>query len=205
MLYVPAKLGYGKRGAGGRIPGGATLIFDLELISFQEADGFFWKLGMPSLDEELFLGIKLWMIVLAGLGWIAYSVFFGGSGRGKTVVASHILVKDEALAKKLKEELASGAEFAELAKQHSTCPSGKNSGGNLGLFGPGQMVKEFDAVCWTAPVGEVQGPVKTQFGFHLIKVTDREIPDDWVDKEDKENKEIQKPANVSKGKDKKSN
>ena len=61
---------------------------------------------------------------------------------------------------------------AELAQQHSTCPSGKQ-GGDLGEFGPGQMVKEFDEVVFSAPLNEVQGPVKTQFGYHLLEVTSR--------------------------------
>ena len=65
-----------------------------------------------------------------------------------------------------------GADFADLAKQHSSCPSGK-SGGNLGEFGPGQMVKEFDTVVFNEAVGEVHGPVKTQFGYHLLEVTSR--------------------------------
>ena len=64
------------------------------------------------------------------------------------------------------------ADFADVAKQHSKCPSGK-SGGDLGTFGPGAMVKEFDEVVFSAPVNEVQGPVKTQFGYHLLEVTSR--------------------------------
>ncbi len=86
--------------------------------------------------------------------------------------ARHILVKTEEECNNLKTEIENGAEFDDLAKQHSQCPSGKQ-GGDLGEFGPGQMVKEFDAVVFSAPVGEVQGPVETQFGFHLLEVTDR--------------------------------
>jgi len=86
--------------------------------------------------------------------------------------ARHILVSTEAECQELKDKIASGGEFASLAKEHSSCPSGKD-GGNLGTFGPGQMVKEFDQVVFSAPVGEVQGPVKTQFGYHLIEVTNR--------------------------------
>jgi len=62
--------------------------------------------------------------------------------------------------------------MADLAKQHSSCPSG-NSGGDLGSFGPGMMVPEFDAVCFNEEVGVVHGPVKTQFGYHLLEVTER--------------------------------
>ena len=72
----------------------------------------------------------------------------------------------------LKTDIENGAEFAQLAQQHSLCPSGKQ-GGELGEFGRGQMVKEFDTVVFSAPVGEVQGPVKTQFGYHLVEVTKR--------------------------------
>lgn len=86
--------------------------------------------------------------------------------------ARHILVSTEEQCKDLKEQIANGADFAELAQQHSSCPSGKQ-GGALGTFGPGQMVKEFDEVVFSAPVGEVQGPVKTQFGYHLVEVTMR--------------------------------
>ena len=68
--------------------------------------------------------------------------------------------------------MKSGADFATLALAHSSCPS-KNSGGDLGEFGPGEMVPEFDKVVFSAPVGEVQGPVKTQFGYHLLEVTER--------------------------------
>ena len=86
--------------------------------------------------------------------------------------ARHILVADESHCLSIKEEIANGADFGEQAKKHSQCPSGKK-GGDLGRFGPGQMVKEFDTVVFSAPVGEVQGPVKTQFGYHLLEVTER--------------------------------
>ena len=86
--------------------------------------------------------------------------------------ARHILVDSEEQCSSLKQQISDGAEFADLAKQHSSCPSGKQ-GGDLGEFGPGQMVPEFDKVVFSAPVGEVQGPVKTQFGYHLLEVTAR--------------------------------
>ena len=89
-----------------------------------------------------------------------------------SAAARHILVATEADCADLKKQIAEGADFAELAKVHSTCPSGAE-GGALGTFGPGQMVREFDEVVFSAPVGEVQGPVKTQFGFHLVEVTHR--------------------------------
>jgi peptidyl-prolyl cis-trans isomerase C len=82
--------------------------------------------------------------------------------------ALHILVKTREEAEKLKQQLAKGADFGKLAKQHSLCPSGKK-GGDLGEFRQGQMVKAFDDAVFKGPVLAVQGPVKTQFGFHLIK------------------------------------
>ncbi len=86
--------------------------------------------------------------------------------------ARHILVKTENACIDLKTEIEGGADFAKVAEKHSDCPSGK-SGGALGEFSPGQMVKEFDDVVFTGEVGKVLGPVKTQFGYHLIEVTDR--------------------------------
>ena len=86
--------------------------------------------------------------------------------------ASHILMKDEDTLNAVKAEIDAGASFADKAKEHSTCPSGK-SGGSLGEFGPGQMVPEFDAVIWTADLDKVTDCVKTQFGYHLIIVTKR--------------------------------
>lgn len=86
--------------------------------------------------------------------------------------ARHILVDNEELCNDLKTQIQGGADFGALAKEHSRCPSGQ-SGGDLGTFGPGAMVKEFDEVVFSAPVNEVQGPVKTQFGYHLLEVTKR--------------------------------
>lgn len=86
--------------------------------------------------------------------------------------ARHILVDSEQTAADLKTQIERGADFAELARQHSSCPSGRR-GGDLGEFGPGMMVPEFDKVVFSADVGEVQGPVQTQFGYHLIEVTSR--------------------------------
>lgn len=86
--------------------------------------------------------------------------------------ARHILVNSEEQCQQLKDEIAAGADFAELAKKHSSCPSGAQ-GGDLGEFGPGMMVKEFDEVVFSAEVNQVQGPVKTQFGYHLLEVTSR--------------------------------
>lgn len=87
--------------------------------------------------------------------------------------ARHILVDNEEQCESLKKQIEEGADFAEVAKDNSSCPSGRN-GGDLGEFGPGQMVKEFDEVVFSAELNTVQGPVKTQFGYHLLEVTSRE-------------------------------
>ncbi|HFJ9439105.1 peptidylprolyl isomerase PrsA [Bacillus sp. BLCC-B18] len=92
------------------------------------------------------------------------------------IKASHILVKDEATAKKVKEELGQGKSFEELAKQYSEDTS-KEKGGDLGFFGPGKMVKEFEDAAYKLKKDEVSEPVKTQFGYHIIKVTDIKEPE----------------------------
>ena len=86
--------------------------------------------------------------------------------------ARHILVDTEEKCNELKAEIEAGADFADIAQQHSNCPSGSR-GGDLGEFGPGMMVPEFDKVVFSADVNTVQGPVKTQFGYHLLEVTNR--------------------------------
>lgn len=86
--------------------------------------------------------------------------------------ARHILVETEQACVDLKKQIEDGADFAELAKANSKCPSGQQ-GGDLGQFGPGMMVPEFDKVVFSADVGSVEGPVKTAFGYHLLQVTER--------------------------------
>lgn len=87
--------------------------------------------------------------------------------------ARHILVSTEDECQTLKGRIEAGEDFADVAREHSSCPS-KAQGGDLGQFGPGMMVKEFDEVVFSADVNTLQGPVKTQFGFHLLEVTSRE-------------------------------
>ena len=87
--------------------------------------------------------------------------------------ARHILVKTREEAEKLKQRIAKGEDFGKLAKKHSECKSGKR-GGDLGEFRPGQMVKAFDNVVFKKEVLKVHGPVKTQFGFHLIETIYRQ-------------------------------
>ena len=89
-----------------------------------------------------------------------------------TASARHILVDDLSKCQELKDQIQSGADFAVLAKEHSLCPSGQQ-GGDLGSFSEGQMVKEFNDVVFSEAVGVVHGPVQTQFGYHLIEVTER--------------------------------
>lgn len=86
--------------------------------------------------------------------------------------ARHLLVSTEEQCLALKAEIEGGTDFATVAKQHSSCPSGK-SGGDLGTFGRGQMVPEFDQVVFNGDLGVVHGPVKTQFGYHLLEITSR--------------------------------
>jgi peptidyl-prolyl cis-trans isomerase C len=89
--------------------------------------------------------------------------------------AHHILVKEEDEAKKILAQLKEDPEkFEAIAREKSTCPSGKSSGGDLGMFGEGQMVPEFDKACKEAEIGKIIGPVKTQFGYHIIRVNERQ-------------------------------
>ncbi|MDG4656743.1 peptidylprolyl isomerase PrsA [Ectobacillus antri] len=88
------------------------------------------------------------------------------------IKASHILVKDEATAKKVKDLLAQGQSFEELAKQYSEDKGSGEKGGDLDYFGPGQMVPEFEEAAYKLKKGETSEPVKSQYGYHIIKVTD---------------------------------
>ena len=87
--------------------------------------------------------------------------------------ARHILVNTQEECENLKVKIENGEDFAEMARQYSQCPSGQK-GGALGEFSPGQMVKEFDDVVFSAEVDKTHGPVQTQFGYHLIQITNRE-------------------------------
>lgn len=89
-----------------------------------------------------------------------------------TARARHILVEDKEKALQLKGAIEEGQDFEEAARQHSECPSGRR-GGDLGEFRKGQMVPEFDQVVFNEQVGELHGPVETQFGWHLIEVLSR--------------------------------
>lgn len=84
-------------------------------------------------------------------------------------MARHILLGSEAEAAQLKQRLARGEDFAQLARRHSFCPSGKR-GGDLGEVRPGQMVRAIDQVIFRKALREIHGPVKSQFGYHLVQV-----------------------------------
>jgi peptidyl-prolyl cis-trans isomerase C len=125
--------------------------------------------------------ITLLAIILAGFAVV--SVFFVGEPakfglykKGELMArarARHILVDSKEECEELKERIEAGEDFGDIARQYSKCPSSKE-GGDLGEFGRGEMVPEFDRVVFTAEVKKVQGPVKTAFGYHLVEVTSRE-------------------------------
>ena len=92
------------------------------------------------------------------------------------VKARHILVADEATAKTVLAKLKAGGSWDALAKQYSTDPSSKDKGGDLGYFGRGQMVPQFQDAAFGAKVGQIVGPVKSPFGYHIIQVTDKKPP-----------------------------
>lgn len=101
----------------------------------------------------------------------AYDADYAGAEPTQEWDASHILVESEEEAQALLETLDDGADFAELAQEKSIGPSGPN-GGALGWFGPGMMVKEFEDAVTGMAVGDVAGPIKTQFGWHVVKLND---------------------------------
>lgn len=95
---------------------------------------------------------------------------------GETVTASHILVDSKEKANEILNDINEGKiSFADAAKEYSSCPSSQN-GGSLGEFGRGQMVPEFDTAVFSMEVGEIRGPVKTQFGYHLIELNSKNEP-----------------------------
>jgi foldase protein PrsA len=94
-------------------------------------------------------------------------------GEAEQVKASHILVEDEAVAKEVKQKLTDGADFAELAKEYSTDEGSKENGGELGFFPRGTMVTEFDDAAFSLPINEISDPVKSDYGYHIIKVEEK--------------------------------
>ena len=117
--------------------------------------------------KKFLLSIFLILIV----GFICQKVF--ADARITEVRASHILVSSRSQAEQIKQDIIDGhGSFEYYANLYSKCPSGKN-GGDLGYFRRGQMVPQFEVVAFSLPIGEISKPVWTQFGWHLIKVTDR--------------------------------
>ncbi len=99
------------------------------------------------------------------------------------IEASHILVDSEKSAKEIKEKIDKGEDFAQLAKEFSSCPSSED-GGNLGYFTYGDMMTEFSEVAFKLKIGEISDPVKSSYGYHVIKVTD--IKDSYEEIEQEE-------------------
>ncbi|TNF22397.1 MAG: peptidylprolyl isomerase [Rhodobacteraceae bacterium] len=104
----------------------------------------------------------------------AYAETYEGEDRGVEFNASHILVETEEEAKDIARRAREGEDFAELAKAHSTGPSGPN-GGELGWFGAGMMVPDFEAAVRQMGVGDISDPVQTQFGWHVIKLNETRV------------------------------
>lgn len=117
----------------------------------------------------LFSIVAFTVIVFAGVCCYANQ---NSGGNVMSVRASHILVDTKQEAESLKSRIDKGESFETLAKEYSKCPSGQK-GGDLGFFEKGQMVPEFEKAAFSLPVGKVSEPVQTQFGWHLIKVTDK--------------------------------
>mmetsp|Transcript_2230 Transcript_2230/g.4515 ORF Transcript_2230/g.4515 Transcript_2230/m.4515 type:complete len:293 (+) Transcript_2230:50-928(+) len=178
-LMIPPGLAYGSAGAGSRIPGNSVLLFTLEVIEVKHGQQVHGGLMGILLDPAFNLGgvdIPGWALLVIGLGFFGWSNMGGG---GKKCSARHILVKTEGECKAIQERIAKGEDFGKLAAEASTCPSGK-SGGSLGSFSPGSMVPAFDKVCFdpNTKIGEIVGPVQTQFGYHLLVVDERSGVDD---------------------------
>ncbi|KXG10070.1 Foldase protein PrsA 1 [Anoxybacillus sp. P3H1B] len=106
--------------------------------------------------------------------------------------ASHILVKDEKTAQEVKTKLDKGEDFAKLAKEYSQDTGSAQNGGDLGWFGTGKMVKEFEDAAYALKVGEISQPIKTEYGYHIIKVTDKKKKPSYEQMKDEIEFEVKK-------------
>ncbi len=138
-----------------------TLTVENELRSMRAGDALDAKIAGAVTDEAL---------------QAAYDARFADAKPTTEFNASHILVETEAEAQAIQKQLNDGADFAELAKEKSTGPSGAN-GGSLGWFGPGMMVKPFEDAVVAMKAGEVSGPVQTQFGWHILILNESRLQD----------------------------
>ena len=170
-MVVKSKSSVARLASAATFLGSAQAAFASEVAQLAEGDDL-----IPTLAIFASLAAVLWSSQGAIKGILAVLV------GGEEATASHILVKDPSLAQSLLERLQDGPQdnledrFAREAGNYSECPS-KSKGVSLGTFKPGQMVKEFNDAVFNGPVGVIQGPVKTQFGYHLILVTDRVEPE----------------------------
>ena len=144
---------------------------DLSLATKLQLENEKSALNASEIVEELAAAIE----VTDEMIQTAYNLEFADFTPSKEFEASHILVATEDEAKAIITELKGGADFAEMAKAKSTGPTGPN-GGNLGWFGEGRMVPEFEAAVVKMEKGQVSEPVQTQFGWHVIKLNDTRIP-----------------------------
>ena len=131
---------------------------------------------IPAAAQDLIVNAKAGSFVgpvLTNEGFILYKVNKSIKTNEAFVKASHILVKDENQAKTIYKDLISGGDFAKIAIEKSEDPGSGKNGGSLGWFGKGQMVPEFEKAAFNGRVGKIQSPIKSQFGWHIILVTDK--------------------------------
>jgi len=131
---------------------------------------------IPAAAQDLIVNAKAGSFVgpvLTNEGFILYKVNKSIKSNETLVKASHILVKDENQAKTIYKYLISGGDFAKIAIEKSEDPGSGKNGGSLGWFGKGQMVPEFEKAAFNGRVGKIQSPIKSQFGWHIILVTDK--------------------------------